>query len=783
MAGTIFTTARRRVAAMVAVLSVMAIIAVAVHNESSTADPRPSSASSHDFSAARAMDELADIAEKPRPIGSPESDQVRDWLSARLTSEGFDVEVPDQIGSFGYPGIKTFGRVENVVGTLPGTDPTGRILLVSHYDSVAAGPGAADAAAQVAAILETVRAVKAQGTLRNDLVVIFTDGEEDGLLGAQAFTDEHPGTPTDVVLNWEARGSCGPSLMFETSPGNAGLIDAYIRAAPHPRGDSSTVEAYRFMPNNTDFTRFSEAGFAGLNSAHIEGAAWYHTPGDTVSHMDKGTMQSLGANMLGMTRHLGDADLSTLDNSEDAVYFGLFGAMVSYRPALVWPLAVTALLIWLAGVALARHRRLLSLPKTLAAAGTVLAPTAAAAGLGAAMWWLMTTLRPGYLDTGGLLYRSTAFELALLTLVGVAVLAWYPLSRRWFGPAATALGALAWPVLLSGLCAAAAPGSSFLFTVPAIAGSLGLVGALLLRDRNEAGAAATRQWAAIIVVVVTTALSGIMPVGTSLSFLTTFGLEIAALAVIPLALFAVTLAPLLELFVSPKRPRRRNGPLVVATAALLSMALVATGMIVDRYDERYPQRSQLAYLLDADTGDARWFTTDAEPAEWTRQFADEPGFDSRATLDGFAGPELGTPTWSGAAEPITATAPAASVTVVSRDTLRVTLASRRDAPNLRLAVDAPVSKVTAQVSGRDTASATVSDGPSGHPTVINFSDAPATGVEFTITLTEPGTPRLTGFDESYGLDDVPGFSPRPGQLFRSPDRNSDTVMVGTTIEY
>lgn len=48
------------------------------------------------------------------------------------------------------------------------------------------GPGASDDAAAVAAMLETVRAL-GDVELRNDLVFLMTDGEEDGVLGAEAF--------------------------------------------------------------------------------------------------------------------------------------------------------------------------------------------------------------------------------------------------------------------------------------------------------------------------------------------------------------------------------------------------------------------------------------------------------------------------------------------------------------------------------------------------------------------------------------------------------------------
>ncbi|TDD83588.1 M28 family peptidase [Actinomadura darangshiensis] len=96
-------------------------------------------------------------------------------------------------------------------------------LPAAHYDSAAMGPGASDDGAPVAAIRETARALREHGPLRNDLVLLLPDGEEDGVLGAEAFAREHSlGRAKGVLLNFEARGAGGPMLLFETSRGNAG---------------------------------------------------------------------------------------------------------------------------------------------------------------------------------------------------------------------------------------------------------------------------------------------------------------------------------------------------------------------------------------------------------------------------------------------------------------------------------------------------------------------------------------------------------------------------------
>ena len=83
------------------------------------------------------------------------------------------------------------------------------------------------------------------------------------------------------MLNWEATGNVGPSVLFETSSGNAELIKEYAAAAPYPIGDSALAALYRAGNQNSDFTPLHEAGFVGLNFALMDGTAAYHHSGDT----------------------------------------------------------------------------------------------------------------------------------------------------------------------------------------------------------------------------------------------------------------------------------------------------------------------------------------------------------------------------------------------------------------------------------------------------------------------------------------------------------------------
>jgi len=232
----------------------------------------PATAPVAEFSAERAMKSLSVIAQKPHPIGSTEHGKVRDYLLEQLRFLGLEPQLQSSTGFFleswwGPP--YQVGSVENIVARIQGSANTKAVMLVSHYDSVASGPGAGDDGAGVAAILETVRALRSGPALRNDVIILITDGEEIELLGAAAFVDEHPwARDVGVVLNFEAQGSAGPSLMYETSAGNGRLIKEFAKAAPYPVTSSLMSEvARRYTSSDSDLSVFRRAGLSGLNFA------------------------------------------------------------------------------------------------------------------------------------------------------------------------------------------------------------------------------------------------------------------------------------------------------------------------------------------------------------------------------------------------------------------------------------------------------------------------------------------------------------------------------------
>src|SRR5690606_23503918 len=220
----------------------------------STPQPLGSDAPADRFSVGRALPVVERLLDDgaPHPIGTPANAAMRQREIAEL--EAMCLTVTNQSEFACVTGFLVCGEDVNVLTRLPGETDGPAVLLTAHYDSVGAGPGVSDDLVGVTAVLETVRLLLASGPLRNPYIVAITDGEEVGLLGAEAFT-RHPWfSEVGVVVNVEARGTRGQSLMFETNRDNAWLIDAFAREAPRPVTNSLFYELYQLLPNDTDFS-------------------------------------------------------------------------------------------------------------------------------------------------------------------------------------------------------------------------------------------------------------------------------------------------------------------------------------------------------------------------------------------------------------------------------------------------------------------------------------------------------------------------------------------------
>ncbi|GAA4728466.1 M20/M25/M40 family metallo-hydrolase [Actinomycetospora chibensis] len=743
----------------VVLLAVIGVYAVLLERPP---DPAPASAPPVDFSADRAVSAVDQLAREPRPIGSPASDAARDALVGRLRAEGLAPRVDATASLAAEEGQARAARVENVVATLPGTDPTGAVVLMAHYDSVAAGPGAADDMSGVATILETVRALRAGPPLRNDVTVVLTDGEEAGLHGARAWVREQlPRDRPTVVLNWEARGVEGPSLLFQTSPGNAGLVDAWARSVPYPRGDSSQVEIYRFLPNDTDLSPVLDAGRPGMNAAFIEGAYQYHTPGDVPANLSPASVQNHGGNALALTRALGERDLAPLDPAAsgapatgDRTYFTALGHLVTYATFWAWPVAGLALLLVVVLIAVARARRKATIAGVLGGALTYLVALVAAVAAGVGFWAALVAIRPAYADTGPFLGRPLFYEIAVGVLAFAVTTLVVSLLRRRPGGAALCAGALLVLALLAAALAVVAPGSVFLLAWPVVGLAMGLTLVLL---------AGERLWLAVPLLVL-----GAAP---AVALLIPFAVASYGVAEVSdglaLAVFVLVGVPIGAALSALPQPGAVRGYALPILAVVWVLILAAGGLFLDRPDARTPYDSSLAYVVDADRGDARWVTADEAPAPWIRSYAGS----ARAPLAVWPGDG---PVGTGPAPPLPVPGPVATVLERTPAGVRLLLSSPRGAPTMFLRGERG-GPITVLYPGRPPVS--VDPGPG--PLDLRLDDVGREGVVVDVAI--PGPVALRVDDQTLGLGAVPGFTPRPPELRQARGNSSDVVVVSRAV--
>ncbi len=460
------------IAVALVLLALLLLLAVARRQPP---DPRPQDAPATEFSAGRAREVLRELLGdgRPHPVGSEANVQVRDRILARLRGLGYAPEVQE-----GFACRPECARVENVLARLEGSQPTGTILLMAHYDSVAAGPGASDDTAGVAAVLEVARVLKAGPPPKNTVLFLLDDGEEQGLLGARVFAESPAARDVKVVVNLEARGSSGPSLMFETSGDDGWLIPLYAAGASHPTTSSVFATIYDLMPNDTDLTIFKQRGVHGLNFAYVGNPTHYHTALDNFENASPASLQHHGDNALAAVRGLAGADLASPPPG-DAVFFDVLGTTVVHWPQ-SWTLGIAALalVLVLAVIVLGFRRRLLTGGGVsfglLAFLGSVLLAGVVAFGL---TTLLRATPTPWVAKP---LPVIASFWLLALAITGFVVASLAGRAGRFGLWAGIWLGWAVFGLLL----ALSAPGLSYLFLIPTIVA--GLAG--LFAFRPESGA-------------------------------------------------------------------------------------------------------------------------------------------------------------------------------------------------------------------------------------------------------------------------------------------------------
>ena len=539
------------------------------------------------------MAHVREIAQRPHATGSADNVRVREYVVAQLRALGLEPQVQEATGvGTRYPEA---GHVRNVMARLPGRTPGGpAVVLMAHYDGVAGGPAAGDDAAGTAAVLETLRALRAGPPLTHDVIALITDGEEAGLLGAAAFVREHPwAKDVGVTLNFEARGTTGRSYMFETGPGNLDVARV-LRNVRDLSATSLSVTVYRSLPNDTDLSEMAVLGKPALNFAFADGVERYHTAHDDVAHLNPGSVQHHGAQMLTLARAFGDGPLPR-PSTGDAVFFDLpFVGLVVYPQGWALPITLVAVLLVLVAVVRVQRGGAASWGGvTLGAVGAVVA-TAISGCVAFAAGTLIARVHDSAGWGGAPAFRGV-YTTAIAMLALATALACWRIVRLRASVAGAHAGALVVWAVIALLVTLRLPGVSFVFAWPLIAGAAALLsaprvtsptgGRLTPTTASDVGLWSATILAAAVIVPIVYAVSAVM-----LGAVGPGGIAVGVL----IALLAWLLAPQLEAL---------GGSRWAAAGAALAAAvvLIAFGMATIRSSPDHPTPSLVAYAVDADS--------------------------------------------------------------------------------------------------------------------------------------------------------------------------------------
>ena len=555
----------------------------------------PATGAADEFSAHRALSHLKEFAVKPHPLGSEEHDKVRDYLVQSLEELGLKPEIQKANSVYSSGTWISGGTVENIVAKIEGTNSTKAIMLAAHYDSVPGAAGAADDSAGVAAILETVRTLKEMKPLQNDVIILLTDGEENGLLGANVFVEENSWVDNvGLVLNFEARGNEGPSFMFETSDNNSWLVREFVQAAPTPVAHSFLYSLYKLMPNDTDLTVFKEAGLKGLNFAFGEGVSHYHTTSDNVQELSLESLQHHGEYMLHLVTHFGNVDL-TQTHEGNRVFFNILGSnMITYSDKLVIPIMLLAVILFVVTVVHGYQLKKLSLFGTLAGLLVFIVGIIGSFAIGTGLWsvltfiftdqeWLMGTDK-----TVGTLYfiSFSIIVFAFLTIL-------YQLAHKKIKTGSLMMGALfLWLILLAASSFLLKAGS-YVFTWPLL---FALIGVNILIRLDE------YSWKSYLVTA-----SFAIPAFLILSpviylFEGLISMQMAGTLMVLVSFLGAVLVPV---FTTLKIKFNWVIPSIFFVTGLLIMITNSINLN-SMPSAEYPQASDIAYFMDADSNKAYW---------------------------------------------------------------------------------------------------------------------------------------------------------------------------------
>ena len=564
-----------------------------------------------EFSTKRALETVKILSAKPHYVGSKNHEVVAAYVQKELQELGLETSVQE---GFTMTEKGTLVKSKNIVATIKGSKNSKALLLLSHYDSAphSFSKGASDDASGVATIIESVRAFLHNKTSRsignkNDIIILFTDAEELGLNGAALFVTQHNlAKSVGLVLNFEARGSSGPSYMLmETNDGNSKMVDAFKAGkASYPVSNSLMYSIYKMLPNDTDLTVFREQGkIQGYNFAFIDNHFNYHTAQDTYENIDPKTLAHQGSYLFPLLNYFSNADLTDLNSTDDDIYFNVPFSFVSYPFSWIIPMLIIAFGLFFLFVFVGLGKRALRLDEIIKGFVPLFGSLVTAGLLTYVGWIMLKNFYPQYNDIlQGFTYNGHDYIYAFVSLtLAICFLFYHNNGKR--NPEMSQMVAplFIWLLINLGI-AFKLQGAGFLI-IPVLFSSL-MLGFYVLTQKSG--------WVlncllAIPTLIILVPFIQMFPIG--------LGLKILAGSSVLTVLSFTLLLPIFGSFT-------KKGIWAIFFI-LVSIGFFVKAHQASTYTNQKAKPNSLVYILNADTNKAHWATYDINLDEWTKEYFGE----------------------------------------------------------------------------------------------------------------------------------------------------------------
>jgi hypothetical protein len=683
---------------------------------------------------------------------------------------------------------RTGARVSNVVARIKGRGTGKALLLLTHYDSEEPFSfGASDAGSGVGSLLEGLRAYLARGVQPlNDIIVLISDAEELGLLGAQAFVDKHPWSKdVGLVLNFEARGSGGPVVMFvETDRGNEGLIRAFNKAnVPHPISNSLFYSVYKLLPNDTDLTIFRQFGNTqGFNFAFIDDHFDYHTSQDNFERLDRNTLQDQASQLMPMLEYFAQADLSDLSSANDLVFFNFPGAgLIHYPFSWVIPMSVLAFIL-LAGLTIAGVKKnLLSTQEVLRGFLPLFISLATIALVSYFGWRLLLKVHPQYGEIWqGFPYNGHLYITGFVCMALWLTLRVYRPYLKKANPCALSIPPLLLWLLISFGSGFYLPGGGFVALI-VIAGIL-ILGIFIFGAGQEKWRVILSTLISLPVLVIFVPMVVLFPIALGLKTIL-IGTLLASMLLLPLL-------PIIATY-----PGLKNLSKFLFIVALLTFASASYS---SGFSAESKRPDSILYLRNGKGARGFWASRDLSVDEFTSQFLGSDAASGDLPDPSFKAASLGGYTFYQGAEPIEL--PPSSVTTLKDSTadgrrfLKIRINPRRKVNWVDLRLQGPTSVYSLEVLGepaeKKEKETFLLEAQRGRHLFRYYLTETQPLLEFSYSVPEGDDPSLFLIEVTHNFQNVPeirrilaDLTPRQEHLMEKPFITNDALLNLVEINF